>query len=161
MGLCWFRPGQCTGDHAPSGQDAAVTCESRGKVTCRSHDLVTCKSHDLVTCRSHDIVTIWYDHTSVLCRATANTTCSPPQEAKISSTCMRTLIFLVKPAPKAPSVQTKAQETTDGSKEGEKENDEAAQEGEEGAEVSILFATCESVSIDKLNTIFPPPTGGR
>lgn len=66
------------------------------------------------------------------------------QEAKISSTCMRTLIFLVKPAPKtAPPAHSSAQETTDGSKEGEKESKGSVQEGEDGPEVSAL-QICDS-----------------
>ena len=61
------------------------------------------------------------------------------QEAKISSTCMRTLIFLVKPVPKkAPPVQTPAQKITDDSKEGEK-GEQTVQEEESSPEVSPLL----------------------
>ena len=62
------------------------------------------------------------------------------QEAKISSTCMRILIFLVKPVPKkVPLVQTAAQEVADGSKEGEKEGEQTAPEEESRAEVGQLL----------------------
>ena len=64
------------------------------------------------------------------------------QEAKISSTCMRTLIFLVKPLPKkTPPVPTTAQETVDGSKEEEKEAGQAAPEEERAGEVGVVL-TC-------------------
>lgn len=67
-------------------------------------------------------------------------TLSPPQEAKISSTCMRTLIFLVKPVPKkVPPVQTTAQEVADGSKEEGKEGEQTVPEEESRPEVGELL----------------------